>query len=263
VENLVGYAETDLVIPQMDVWSGMADANAAAVAWCAEVNARTHSEIAAVPDDRLAQEVAVLRGLPSLRAANERGVQRKVDKLSTVRFGSARYSVPARLVGAAVWVRVDGDRVAIDHDDACVARHPLVAPGEVSLDDAHYGGPATPPARPIRPRTAVEKQFIGLGGPAEAFLRAAAAAGQTRLPRHLADIVALEAAWGRDAVAAALTRATAFGRFAAADVRSILAAGSGIATPATPGGRLGLDMPDHDGGVGLDAFRLDRLEATS
>ena len=35
---------------------------------------------------------------------------RKVDRLSCVRFGSARYSVPVRLIGAQVRLRVDHDR---------------------------------------------------------------------------------------------------------------------------------------------------------
>jgi hypothetical protein len=49
VEALVGYAKADLVVPDAAGWDGLADANAAAVAWCAEVNARTHSQTCAVP----------------------------------------------------------------------------------------------------------------------------------------------------------------------------------------------------------------------
>ena len=37
-------------------------------------------------------------------------ISRKVDKLSCVRFGSARYSVPNRLIGTTVLIAVaDGD----------------------------------------------------------------------------------------------------------------------------------------------------------
>ena len=46
----------------------------------------------------------MLRPLPSLRPVLSRGESRKVDKLSTVRFGSARYSVPKELVGRSVEV---------------------------------------------------------------------------------------------------------------------------------------------------------------
>ena len=42
-------------------------ANTAAAAWCAEVNAAVHSEICAIPDERLRAEREVLQPLPSLR----------------------------------------------------------------------------------------------------------------------------------------------------------------------------------------------------
>ena len=70
-----------------------------------EVNAATHSEICAVPADRLETERPLLRPLPSLRPdIGSRPTTRKVDKLSCVRFGSARYSVPCRLIGQTVTV---------------------------------------------------------------------------------------------------------------------------------------------------------------
>lgn len=68
--------------------------------WCAEVNAAVHSEICAIPDQRLITERELLQPLPSLRLQIGAGsVLRKVDRLSCVRYGSARYSVPTRLIG--------------------------------------------------------------------------------------------------------------------------------------------------------------------
>ncbi|WP_249714326.1 Mu transposase domain-containing protein [Rhizomonospora bruguierae] len=110
-------------MPAEDFGGDLAAANAAAVAWCAEVNARLHSEIQAIPDQRLAEEVRVLRALPSLRPAMRHGVSRKVDKLATVRIGSARYSVPHTLVGAAVEVATIEDRIEDRHEQALVASH--------------------------------------------------------------------------------------------------------------------------------------------
>ncbi len=260
VENLVGYAKVDLVIPSCEGWRSLADANAAAGTWCAEVNAKVHSEIAAVPTRRLAEEVKALRPLPSLRATIQRGEARKVDRLATVRFGSARYSVPARLIGQQVWVSVAGEQVLIDHAQDRVAEHPLIAPGEVSIVDEHYGGAKSPPRRAVRPRTATERAFLDLGATAEAFLRAAAAAGQTRLPAHLSDIVALEAAHGRDALVAALERALTFRRFTADDVRAILAAGPDAPKTAAPGSALDIDLPTAPG-RSLDAYAFDQLDA--
>lgn len=46
---------------------------------------------------------------------------------------------------------------------------------------------------------------------------------------------------------AALERATAFGRWKAADVRSILAAGAGTPTPRPAGDALVIDLPTSAG----------------
>lgn len=124
-----------------------------------------------------------------------------------------------------------------------MASHPLVAPGECSIIDEHYGGPRRSPARGVRPRSGSERAFLALGPGAEAFLRAAAGAGTTKLGTELALIGALEAAWGREALVAAVERAAAFRRFRAADVRSILEAGPGVATIVDQGEALVVDLP--------------------
>jgi len=255
VENLVGYAKTDLMVPGVggsgDPFTDLAAANAAAAAWCVEVNAAVHSEICAVPAERLVIERELLAPLPSLRASIGRVVTRKVDRLSCVRFGSARYSVPVALIGAQVRLRVDHDRslailtVRADGrgDGELVAEHLLVAPGEASIHDAHYGGPRPAPRRAVRPKTQQEKAFCALGPTAEAFITGAAAAGNTRLGPELAELNTLAAAHGEQAFLDALARAVAFGRWRAADVRSILAAGTGTPQPTTAGDALVLELP--------------------
>ena len=242
VEALCRYAQVDFVVPAGG-WGNEAEANADARAWCAEVNAQLHSEIAAVPDDRLVEERQVLRPLPTLRSPLQRGEARKVDKLATVRFGSARYSAPKELVGRSVEVvAVDGE-IQICHGGELVASHPLVAPGECSIVDEHYGGPRRSPARGVRPRSGPERAFLALGSAAEGFLRAAAAAGTSKLGTELALITGLEAAWGRDALVAALERAVQFRRFRASDVRSILEAGPGVPSVVDEGQALVLELP--------------------
>ena len=245
VEALVGYAQRDLIVPALvgGGWSDLATANAAARAWCAEVNGCLHSETAAIPAERLGLERERLRPLPSLRPALRQGVMRKVDRLATVRFGSARYSVPHPLVGAEVEVAAIDGQVVIRRRAAEVARHALVGPGEVALRDEHYGGPRPRPSRAVRPRSAAEVAFLGLGPIAEEFLRSAAAAGTARLGAELAAIVALADAWGRDALSKALERAARFRRFRASDVRAILIAGAGVPTPAPAGAPLEADLP--------------------
>jgi transposase len=242
VEHLVGYAKRDLMVGLPD-GIGVHEANELAENWCAEVNAARHAEIAAVPNARLESERATLRPLPGLRLRIGTPVMRKVDKLACIRLGSARYSVPARLVGRTVEVSCRDAQVLIIDRDEIVAEHALVAPGEVSIVDEHYGGPRPAPRRAPRPKSHTEKAFLELGEVAESFLKGAAAQGVNKLATELADIVSLERAWGRDALIAALSRATAFSRFRANDVRSILAAGKGVPCPTPEGDALVLDLP--------------------
>lgn len=173
VEHLVGYAKDDLMVPlelETDPWAaGLAGLNRRAEVWCAEVNARRHSEICAVPAERLRTESGLLGELPTLRLeVGPRPVTRKVDKLSCIRFGSARYSVPNRLIGTIVTVLVDEPdrvlRVIEPVSGEIHAEHQLVPPGQTSIVDAHYDRPRPDaPARAARARTAAERQFLALG----------------------------------------------------------------------------------------------------
>lgn len=124
-----------------------------------------------------------------------------------------------------------------------MARHGLLAPGEVALLAAHYGGPRRAPVGAPRPRSAAEKAFLALGQDAERFLVAAAAAGTPRLAGAIAAINELAAAWGDAALAGALARAEAFRCFHAADLASILAAGEGLPGTVAPGRRLAIELP--------------------
>jgi hypothetical protein len=247
VENLVGYAKSDLVVPQAP-FADFTAANQEAAAWCAEVNGAVHSEICAVPAERLVTERELLAPLPSLRASIGKMVTRTVDRLSCVRFASARYSVPVRLIGTRVQLRIDDGRLLaiVAATGEVVAEHVLVAPGGASVRDENYGGPRPDrPRRAVRPRTAAEKEFCALGPVAEAFITGAAAAGSTRLGTELAELNTLRAAHGDEEFLAALDRAVAFCRWRPADVRSILAAGAGVPGPKIAAGdTLNLDLPD-------------------
>ena len=69
VENLVGYAKDDLMVPLEPrrrpvegSGSELARVNAGAAVWCAEVNAATHSEICAVPEPATGDRTDLLGG---------------------------------------------------------------------------------------------------------------------------------------------------------------------------------------------------------
>ncbi|HLZ94509.1 MAG TPA: IS21 family transposase [Candidatus Dormibacteraeota bacterium] len=244
VEHLCGYAQRDLVVPEDNFGGDIATGNRQAKLWGLEVNGRVHSETRATPDERLAEERPLMRPLPSLRPALCRGELRKVDRMQTIRFGSARYSLPTAWVGKQIEVTVQDHDVVLAYDGNEIERHPLMAPGEVSIKDEHYKGKSRMPARAIRVRSGTERAFIALGPSAEAFLRAAAAVGTSRLAAELADIVTLEMSWSREQLLAALERATRFRRFKADDIRSILEAGPSAPNPVPAGEALNLALPE-------------------
>jgi transposase len=257
VENLVGYAKTDFVIPDSN---DLAVINAAAARWCDEVNGREHTETCAVPSERLLIEREVLRPLPSLRPRIGHVELRKVDKLSTVRVGSARYSTPHQHVGKQVEVVAFDDQIRIyAADGELIAEHPQLAPGEASVLDEHYPKPRKPASRGPRARTENERDFLALGDIAEQFIRDGAAAGVATLGREIVEIVCeLVPAHGEEAVVKALTRAVKFGRFRAADIRSILSIGPAPQEPAAPGADVVVELPAVEV-RSFDAYRIENL----
>ena len=259
VENLAGYVQVDLVVPE-DGFRGKPEvANRQARVWGVEVNGRVHSEIHALPAERLKEERPLMRPLPSLRPPLCRGELRKVDRLQTIRFGSARYSVSTTWVGRTLEVMVRDGEVVIGLDGNEIACHQLQPPGGISIHDHHYSGPARPPARAIRVRTETERAFIALGPVAEGFLRSAAAVGTSRLAGELAEIVSMEPSWGREQLVAALERATRFRRFKAEDLRDILAAGPQAPNPVPAGKTLQLLLPEAPV-RSLQAYALEAIQ---
>ena len=243
VENLVGYVKADLMIPSELSVADLRGANELGLAWCDEVNAVVHSEICAIPAERLVKELELMGTLPQLRASIGKLVVRKVDRLSCVRFGSARYSVPTIHIGRQVELVAQDAKILVIFLGEIVAEHDLVAPGETSILDEHYGGPRPMPTRAVRPKTSAEKAFCALGPAAESFIKGAAAHGITSLKGDLDELAQMEAAHGKVVLLAALERAASFGRFRAHDVRSIIAAGTGAPRPAAPGEALIVELP--------------------
>jgi transposase len=256
VENLVGYAKKDFIIPDGD----LAEINATAAVWCDEVNGREHTETCAVPTEQLLVERDVLRELPSLRPRIGHVEFRKVDKLSTVRVGSARYSAPHRFVGHRVEVVVFDSQVRIyAADGEMIAEHPQLSPGAASVLDEHYPSPRKPASRGPRARTDIERDFLALGDVAEQFIRDGAAAGVATLGREIVEIVSeLIPAHGEDAVVKALARAVKFGRYRAGDIRSILGIGPAPQEPALPGVDVVVELPAVEV-RSFDAYRIENL----
>ena len=194
-----------------------------------------HSEICAVPAERLVIERELLGPLPSLRAGIGKMVTRKVDRLSCVRFASARYSVPVRLIGTEVRLRTDDGRLLVimtgdrgGRRRACPGRARRGVGRAMSTTAARGPRPAGRSGR--RPRR--RRSSARSGRSPRRSSPARPRPGNTRL-RHaeLAELNTLRAAHGDAGVPG---RAGPGGRVlpvAAADMRSILAAGAGVPGP--------------------------------
>jgi hypothetical protein len=257
VEALVRFTKTDLI--PYEGFGSLDEANAAARVWLAEVNAQPHSETKRPPVELLARERALLRALPAVRPAIACGEQRKVDRLATVRFASARYSVPHRLVGRSVEIQATDRELTVLFEGVPVAQHALLGPGECSIEDAHYPSPPPTGTRPLRPRSEPERAFLALGEEAEHYLRTAAAQGTARLHERIDEALGLAASRGERPARQALGRAAEFCRFARGDLEAICdslgATPPTQAMPAEPLKLAGLpDVPQRS----LDAYRLDR-----
>ena len=101
MENLVGYAKADLMVPLPDDRRhrcpvGSAAANAAAAAWCAEVNAAVHSEICAVPAERLETERELLGGVAVAAAGDRSEADHPQGRQAVVRPVRARPATRSR-----------------------------------------------------------------------------------------------------------------------------------------------------------------------
>ncbi len=100
----------------------------------------------------IAEERLRLHPVPAHAHTLAFGTERTVDRDSTIRFGSARYSVPHTLIGEKMWARVSGDELVIVDVSPSgareVARHQLTTPGNPRIEDAHYPERTTDPLHP-------------------------------------------------------------------------------------------------------------------
>ena len=244
VESTVRVAKADLVPTEANLlaaYGSWAELESAAEAVCAELNGRVHRVTRRVPAEMLVEERARLHRLPAHPYTAAFGVTRTVGcPQPMVQQDWCLYSVPCALAGETVWVRVHGGQVVITHVGADgpveVARHLLTTPGNPRVDPAHF-----PPApEGVLHRTpvatnAAEAEFLAIGDGAVLWLKEAGAVGASRVRAKMADAVARAKLSGAEAVNWALGHAAVYGRFAEADLASILAHRAGAGEPTQAG----------------------------
>jgi len=229
-ESTVKIAKADLVPTDANLLSAyetFAALRVACDAFCEEVNGREHRETRRPPIELLTEERRRLHPLPDEPYTVAFGMTRVVDDEATIRYGSARYSVPHVLVTERVWVRVAGDELVVTHVGPAgaseVARHRLTTPGKPRIDPAHYPERTSDPLHPRpRPASPEEAVFLELGDGAERWLILAAASGAEQIRTKIRRATELAALVGTTSVDRALGLAAEAGRFADGDLESIL-----------------------------------------
>lgn len=234
-ESSVKISKADLVPKDtnlLDEYATFGELEVACEAFCEKVNTRVHRTTKRPPVEMLAEERARLHPVAATPHTVAFGTTRVVPgNTPMVMFESGQYSVPHHLLGATVWVRAqgvgDGEQVVIVHvgvdGPVEVARHRRASPGTPKIDDTHFPPqPAGPLDRRPRARTAAEAEFLDLGEGARLWLTEAAMAGTPRMRVKMTEALALAKLFDPVEVDWALGHAAVHGRFAEADLSSIL-----------------------------------------
>jgi transposase len=234
-EASVKLAKADIVPTEVnlrDSYASFADLEAACLAFCELVNARPHRVTRRAPVDMLAEERLRLHPVAATPFTVAFGTTRVVPtNTPMVAFEAGQYSVPHQLMGQTVWVRCHGrgadEQVVITHIGAGgpveVARHRRATPGTPKLDDRHFPPQAEGALdRTPKPKTTADVDFLALGPGARLWLSEAAAAGTSKMRVKMAAAVQLAKLFPPVEVDWALGHAAVHGRFAEADLASIL-----------------------------------------
>lgn len=258
-EATVRVAKADLVPTDANLLPAYADWAAleqACGAFCDEANTRAHRVTRRPPVEMLAEEQHRLHRLPEHPFTAAFGETRTVGcPQPMVQLDWCLYSVPHRLAGETVWVRRRGEEVIITHvgadGPAEVARHRVTTPGNPRVDDAHFPpAPEGPLNRTPVPANTAEAEFLSIGDGAALWLKEAGATGATRVRAKMADAVALAKLSGVEQINWALGHAAVYGRFAEADLASIIAHRAGATT-----GEAQQASETHSMQAGTDAWK--------
>jgi transposase len=234
-ESSVKISKADIVPKETNLreeYASFAELEEACVEFCEKVNTRAHRTTKRPPIEMLAEERVRLHPVPTAAHTVAFGTTRVVPpNTPMVMFESGQYSVPHQLLGQTVRVRThgvgDGEQVVIvyvgDDGPIEVARHARATPGTPRIDDEHFPPqPEGPLGRRPRARNAAESQFLDLGEGARLWLIEAAAAGTPRMRVKMSEALALAKLFDPVEVDWALGHAAVHGRFAEADLSSIL-----------------------------------------
>ena len=221
VERQFHYVETNLLNGR--TFHSLEHLNEVTARWLAEVaDVRSHRETKERPIDRHAEEQPHLIPLPATPYAVAAVEYRVVNVEGFIAYLQNFYSVPWRLIGLALPVRVtESELIAYGPQVEEIARHRLFPRGQTgqrSEQKSHR-----PVADPRAQQALLRERFAELGPLAGRFLD-----GLIRDQRYSNQqafkILALQSTYARADLLAALERAVRFGAYSLNAVERILAA---------------------------------------
>ena len=174
-------------------------------------NVRLHRETHRRPVDLWREEWAHLQPVNARPFDVGRILDVRASRQFRVTFDTNHYSVPARLAGQPVTMKVYPDRVCVYHDGALIARHGRSFERHQDIEDPDHAKALVAQRRHARDAQ-VLKRFLGLT-PLAAQYHAGLLERRGQAMSHVRKIVALAEIHGEAAVVRALTDALAFEAF--------------------------------------------------
>lgn len=189
--------------------------------WLAQVaDVRVHGTTKETPLELHAEEQPHLLTLPSLAFDTAQVVYRIVDTDGTIQYANNRYSVPWRLVGESLPVRItEAHLIVYDRSLAEVARHVTLEglSGHRRVDPAH-----TPPRDHAAQMQRLRERFAELGEVGVAYL--AGLESKQRNSKHQAlKVLGLLHAYHKSDVLRAMQRAVQYYAYGFSSLERILA----------------------------------------
>ena len=210
VERGVGYVKTNF-LNGLDL-PDFAALNPAAQVWLETVaNVRQHRETQRRPVDLWREELAQLQPVNARPFDVGRVLSMRANRQFRVTLDTNHYSVPARLAGQAVTLKVYPDRVCIYQGEVLVARHCRSWDRHQDIEDPDHPKALIAQRRHARDAQ-VTKRFFALS-PLTVKYHAGLLERRGHAIAHVRKIVALADIHGDEAVARAIADALAFEAF--------------------------------------------------
>ncbi|MCA9253485.1 MAG: IS21 family transposase [Phycisphaerales bacterium] len=219
VERPFHYIETNLLVGRE--FRSLEHLNEVTRWWLAQVaDVRIHGTTKKTPLEMHAEEQRHLLPLPSLAFDTAQVVYRVVDTDGTVRYAGNRYSVPWRLVGQSLPVRISEEHLIVyDRTLAEVARHVILQglSGQCCVDPAH-----APPRDHEAQMRRLRERFSELGEVGVAYLKGLET--KQRNSKHQAlRVLGLLHAYHKSDVLRAMQRGVQYHAYGCSSLERILA----------------------------------------